>query len=102
MTTVRERPDEHSGPGSGGPGPGTHEEIRIVVNGRPKVVAVPVLAWREVVLLAFDPIPTGPNITITVTYRNAVAPTHSGTLTEGQTVTVHNGTVFNVTITDKS
>ncbi len=83
-------------------GRGGIERIRIIVNGRPKVVTDEKLSWREVVLLAFDPIPTGPQISITVTYRNAVAPRHTGTLVPGQSVVVQNGTVFNVRVTDKS
>jgi hypothetical protein len=38
----------------------------------------------------------------TVTYKKAVAPMHQGSLVAGGTVEVKNGTIFNVTETDKS
>jgi Multiubiquitin len=53
----------------------------------------------QVVALAFDPVPSGLDWVFTVTYRKAARKPHEGTLTEGETVTVRNGTIFNVTAT---
>lgn len=75
---------------------------KIIVNGRPKTVESDRLSFEEVVALAFDPVPSGPNVAITVTYRHAAQRPDQGMLIEGQSVKIKNGTVFNVTATDKS
>lgn len=85
-----------------------HEEagdagtITVIVNGRPREVDHLVLTFDEVVQLAFDPVPTGPNVLLTVSFRNA-AGEKKGTLAEGESIEVkQHGTVFNVRATDKS
>ena len=77
-------------------------QTEIVVNGRPKAVQSRTLSFIEVVGLAYDPVPTGPNIIFTVTYRGAAGRRHDGTLVAGESVEVNQGTVFNVSYTDKS
>lgn len=79
-----------------------HHHIEIVVNGRPKTVTSRTLTYTEVLALAYDPVPSGPNIIFTVTYRGAAGPRHEGTLVAGESVEVKKGTVFNVSYTDKS
>jgi hypothetical protein len=79
-----------------------HHRIEIVVNGRPKAVESRTLSFIEVVGLAYDPVPTGPNIIFTVTYRGAAGRRHEGTLVAGESAEVKQGTVFNVSYTDKS
>ena len=74
----------------------------IVVNGRPKVVAEDKLSFDEIVALAFNPVPTGPDWVFTVTYRDAAGKKPDGTLIEGQTIEIKDGTIFNVTATNKS
>lgn len=78
--------------------------ITIIVNGRQKTVDKNAeLTFSQVVALAFDSPPTGPNVLFTITYRkggNEHRP--EGELVEGQTVKTKEGTVFNVTATDKS
>lgn len=76
--------------------------ITIVVNGRQKVVHEKELSFDEVVRLAFDNPPTGDNVVITVTYSHAAGPKPAGSMVEGNHVKVHDGTIFNVTATDKS
>ena len=78
------------------------KRIGIIVNGRKKDVSSDELTFEEVVLLAYDPIPTGPYISITVTYRDGGGRPPEGRLFEGQTVKVKEGTIFNVRVTDKS
>jgi Multiubiquitin len=79
-----------------------HKEIVIVVNAERKTVPSQVVSYTEVVSLAF-PTPPAPNMGFNVTYRNAVAPNREGSLVEGQSVTVkEEGTIFNVTPTNKS
>jgi hypothetical protein len=74
----------------------------IFVNGRKKVVTTPELSFNQVVALAFDPVPTGPNIMFTITYRHGPHANPEGNLLEGDTVKVKDGMIFNVTPTNKS
>lgn len=76
--------------------------ITVIVNGRRREVDHLLLTFDEVVRLAFDPVPTGPNVLLTVSFRNAEGE-KKGTLAEGESIEVKkHGTVFNVTATDKS
>jgi hypothetical protein len=90
---LREDEHFHSGPA---------KQITIIVNGRKKEVTQRVLSFTEVVALAFDPVPSGPDWVFTVTYRKAASKPHDGTLTQGEHIKVKNGTIFNVTATNKS
>lgn len=83
-------------------GKGHDKEFTIIVNGRQKVVTSKELSFTEVVALAFDNPPTGPNILFTVTYRKGEGNKPEGNLVEGETVKVKDGMIFNVTATDKS
>jgi hypothetical protein len=79
------------------------KELKIVVNGREKTWAEKEISFDQVIKLAFDNPPSGPNIVFTVTYRkggNDNKP--DGTLAQGESVKVKDGMVFNVTPTDKS
>jgi hypothetical protein len=78
------------------------KELTIVVNGREKTISSKELTYAEVVALAFDNPPTGPNVVITITYRRGHGEKPEGMLSEGETVKVKKGMVFNVTATDKS
>ena len=84
-------------------GGGRDKSITIIVNAREKTVSKDELTFEEVVKLAFDSPPHGPNTLFTITYRkggNEHRP--EGHLVEGETVKVKKGTIFNVTATDKS
>ena len=74
----------------------------IIVNGLPKTVHHPKLTFAQVIALAFDPVPSGPNWEFTVTYRNGPPANPQGTLVAGGTVRIKSGMIFNVTATDKS
>lgn len=80
----------------------SEKEFTIVVNGRPKIVTERELSFDEIVLLAFNPPPSGPNIMFTITYRNGPLKNPEGTLIEGGIVKIKEGMIFNVTQTDKS
>ena len=82
--------------------PEDDKQFDIVVNGRPKTVPSDELTFDEVVQLAFDPVPTGPYIMFAVTYRNGGGRPVEGSLVQGEHAKVKDGTVFNVTATDKS
>lgn len=80
-----------------------HEKhFEIFVNGRKREVTTPVLSFTEVVALAFNPVPTDPNIMFTVTYRHGPKENPQGELLEGGTVAIKSGMIFNVTPTNKS
>ncbi len=78
------------------------EKVQIIVNGRKKVVNSDEISFDVVVLLAYDPVPSGPYIEITVTYRDGAGRPPNGRLFPDQKVKIQKGTIFNVTITDKS
>lgn len=81
---------------------GSHGEkpYTIIVNSRPHEWHEKEISFDQVVRLAY-PNP-GPDQAFTVSYRNAEGPKKSGDLVEGQKVHVKDGTVFNVTSTNKS
>ena len=83
-------------------GHGQSKDFTIVVNGRQKVVTAKELSFSEVVSLAFDNPPTGPNIVFTITYRRGEGNKPEGSLVEGEKVKIKEGMIFNVTATDKS
>jgi hypothetical protein len=80
----------------------SQRDFHIIVNARPKVVTERVLSFDQIVKLAFEKPPSGPNIMFTVTYRNGPPKNPEGTLLEGQSVRIKDKMVFNVTPTDKS
>ncbi|MBT2530429.1 multiubiquitin domain-containing protein [Streptomyces sp. ISL-99] len=82
--------------------PGRVRLYKIVVNGQERTVDSGTLSFDEVVRLAFDPVPTGPYVLITVGFRHADQKPAQGTLTAGNSVKIKNRTVLNVTATDKS
>jgi len=77
-------------------------EFTIIVNGRKKVVRDRELSFAEAIGLGFEAPPTGENVIFTVTYSRALGPKPAGTMVEGDTVRIKDGTVINVTATDKS
>ncbi|MCA9178776.1 MAG: multiubiquitin domain-containing protein [Planctomycetales bacterium] len=80
----------------------TERAVTIIVNGRRKSVDQTTLTFDELLALAFDPVPDGPNWCFTATYRNGPTSNPEGTLVEGKSVRIKDGMVFNVTATDKS
>lgn len=83
-------------------GQGHNQGITIIVNARQKEVTQKELSFAQVIALAYDNPPTGPNIIFTVTYRRGEGNKPEGSLVEGETVKVKEGMIFNVTATDKS
>ena len=74
----------------------------VVVNGRRKEVEGNKLTYDQVVALAFNPPPSGPDVQITVQYTNGPEHKPTGTLVEGQSVKIRDGMVFDVTATNRS
>lgn len=76
-------------------------EIEIIVNTRKKLVRGPTITFEDVVALAF-PGPHDPNVVFSMTYRKAASTPHSGELGQNGSITIKQGTVFNVTRTVQS
>lgn len=76
--------------------------VHIIVNAREYEVPGPKITYAQVVALAFNPVPSGPEVLFTVTYRKGPSQNPKGTLPEGQSVTIKNGMIFNVTQTNRS
>ena len=73
----------------------------VIVNGRPKTVTQKELSFSAVVALA-DNLPKGPDTIYTIGYRRGHGNKPEGILVEGNTVTVKDQMIFNVTATNKS
>jgi hypothetical protein len=82
--------------------PDDGHDTTIIVNGQEKTVTAKEVSFEEIVALAFDPVPTGPQVLITVAYRRGHEQKPQGTLTAGQTAKVKKGMIFDVTATDQS
>jgi hypothetical protein len=85
----------HSGPAAKG-------DFTIIVNARKKEAQGPEITFNQVVALAFNQVPTGPNIVITVTYRHGPHQNPDGILANGESVWIKNEMVFHVKATDRS
>jgi Multiubiquitin len=81
---------------------GRPKVYKIIVNGRQKEVSTKTLTFDQVVALAFNPVPSGPNVQFTVTYRKGPRKNREGSMTEGETVRIKDGMIFDVTETNKS
>jgi Multiubiquitin len=92
-TTLHLKQDEHFY---------SEKDFKIIVNGREKVVTTKVLSFKEIVALAFNPVPTRPNVLFTITYEHGPHANPEGTLMEGAAVKIKEGMIFNVRQTDKS
>ncbi len=78
------------------------KEYAIVVNAQQFTVTTREVTFGQIVKLAFGAEADDPDKTFTITYRKSDDARHDGTLVEGGTVKVKNGTVFNVTSTTRS
>lgn len=77
-------------------------EITIIVNIEKKTVKTRELSFDQVVDLAFNPRPEGPNIAFTITYRKGPKENPEGSLVQGGVVKIKEGMIFDVTPTNKS
>ncbi len=78
------------------------KDIQIIVNGTEHTVEKKVLTFDELTQIAFPGHPTDPNIVFSVTFDKAASTPHHGSLVQGGSVTVKNGTIFDVTQTNRS
>jgi hypothetical protein len=78
------------------------QEIEVIVNGQPKIVASIAISFADAVGLAYPDKMADPNLTFVVLFRKAAEP-KEGTMPEGGKITVKpKGTIINVTFTNKS
>ena len=80
----------------------SQRQTTVIVNGREKRVAGETITFEQVIALAFEAPPTGPNVLFTVTYRKGHGNKPEGSLVAGQEIKLKEGEIFNVTATDKS
>lgn len=76
--------------------------FEIIVNGSKHTIATPTVSFEDIVSIAFPAPPVGSNLIYTVSYNRAASPRPTGTMRVGESITIKNGTIFNVTATDKS
>lgn len=76
--------------------------ITVIINGRPREANKRVLSFAEIVNLAFPDANDAPNTIYTMVYKNGPDENPQGSLVEGQTITIKNRMIINVTKTDKS
>ena len=74
----------------------------IIVNGRPAHVETDEVTFDQIVNIAYPDGGHGEYISYTVTYYNGGGRPDKGGLAEGENAKVKDGTVFNVTRTDRS
>lgn len=79
------------------------KDYTIVVNTREKTVSQEEITFAEIIALAYDNPPTGPNVFFTVTYRRGHGNKPEGTMVEtDKPLKLKDGMIFNVSATDKS
>jgi hypothetical protein len=77
------------------------QTVTIYVNTKPKAVEKDEITFEEIIRLAYENPPSGPNWVFTVTYHRGQG-NKEGSLHAGENVKVKDGMVFDVTATDKS
>jgi hypothetical protein len=78
------------------------KEYKIIINGTEHTVQNEVVTFDQLTEIAFPGHPNNPDIVFSVTFEKAESKPHQGTLAEGGSVTVKNGTTFDVTQTNRS
>jgi hypothetical protein len=74
----------------------------IIVNTEAKEVVKRRLTYEDVVKLAYERPPHGPNIVITIDFANGPPSNPSGVLRKGHSIRIKNGMEFDVSATDRS
>jgi len=78
------------------------KEFNIIINAEQLTVTLREISFDEVVNLVLPGGASDPNKSFTITYRKSEEAKHDGTMVEGDTIKIKEGTVFNVTPTTKS
>ena len=77
-------------------------EFSIIVNGEQKTETKQTVNFEEVLSLAFPPPRSIPSKDYSITFKNAASMPQNGQLDLGNKVEIKNGTIFDVTPTNKS
>lgn len=77
------------------------KQWNIIINGREKIVFDHKVTYSQIVSLYLSGAPQDPNTIYTVTYRRGNS-NQEGSMVDGDTVTIKDGMVFNVSATTKS
>ena len=75
---------------------------KVFVNEKGKIVHTRDLGFDEIVKLAFENPPAAGSVTFTVTYNRAAGLKPQGSLVQGKSVEVQDGTIFNVAATNRA
>lgn len=75
---------------------------RIIVNARKHEIAEGAISYDALIALAFNPVPSSPDITFSITYSKGLRPDPEGSVPEGTSVAIKNGMIFVVTQTNRS
>ncbi|MFN7462163.1 MAG: multiubiquitin domain-containing protein [Akkermansiaceae bacterium] len=79
------------------------KDFTIIVNTREKTVSQTEITFGEIIALAYDKPPSGPNVLFTITYRRGMGNKPEGTMVETDApLKIKDGMIFNVSATDKS
>ena len=81
---------------------GHKKTITIYINGTEKHVEKGRLLYDDIVALAFDNLPQGDQVQISIQYSRGNSSKPKGTLVEGQSVEIVEGMEFDVTATNRS
>lgn len=79
-----------------------HKKYTIIVNGEQKTESKSVLTFVEILDLAFPSPRTIPDKDYSISFKNAKSTPHHGQLHVGGSVEIKDGTIFDVTPTNKS
>lgn len=79
-----------------------HHTITLIVNGRQKPWSEKTMAFEQIVTLAFGSYDPNPLKVYTVTYDKGPHQNPEGSMVKGDTVSVKDRMIFNVTCADKS
>lgn len=80
----------------------TKKAVTIIVNGRQREVEKEEISFDEIVALAFETPPYAENTLFTITYKRGHGNKPDGILSEGASIKVKEGMIFDVRATDKS
>lgn len=101
-SSKKENPGQGNGNEDHCGGSGGQSQTTIIVNTREKTVQGKEVTYDQIVALAFETVPSGENIEITVLYRDGPGPNKEGTLAPNGSVRIKKDMIFDVTATDKS
>lgn len=78
------------------------KEVKILVNGRERIVPKKKITYEEIIALAFGEYIENPDVVYSISYSKGEDKKPKGGIVKGQDVMVKEGMIFNVTTTNKS